>query len=148
MPHSSSYRNIQRFSKAEQPDEVLVIRFDDQLYFGNADYFKEMIIDIANEKADSLKLLVVDASSIHDVDSTGLLLLEQLINYFQKKKITVAFSGIIGPVRDKLLKTGMMKIIGERNQFLKIHDAITYYQNLKKGTQQGWSPEAIQSNKE
>ena len=40
---TNNYRNIERFPDAEQMPDELLIRFDDQLYFANATYFKDVI---------------------------------------------------------------------------------------------------------
>ncbi|MEL6924257.1 MAG: solute carrier family 26 protein [Bacteroidota bacterium] len=148
LPNTNSYRNIQRFEDAAQPEEVLVVRFDDQLYFGNAAYFQEVIRELADEKGDGLQLLVINAGSIHELDSTGVHALEQLVHHFQQQQIEVYFAGFIGPVRDKLLKCGLMEKIGEQRFFLNVHSAITSFQNLQRGEQSGWNRSAIQSNLE
>ena len=71
LPESINYRNIDRFESAKEPEDILVIRFDDQLYFGNASYFQETIQELVNEIASKPKMVLLDASSIHDMDSTG-----------------------------------------------------------------------------
>jgi len=43
LPGTRSYRNLDRFENAGLPKDEIVIRFDDQLYFGNADYFQELL---------------------------------------------------------------------------------------------------------
>jgi len=146
LPQTRSYRNVNRFENAEQPDDVLVVRFDDQLYFGNADFFKDSIKGLAKEKGAPLQLIVIDCSSIHEIDSTGLHALEQLLSHFREMKIDVYFARFIGPVRDKILKTGLMEKIGMENQFLQVQDAVDYHTNLKMGVKKGWNPEAIQTN--
>ena len=135
-----------RFDKANQPDDILVIRFDNQLYFANASYFLDIIKELTIEKGAELKLLILDATSMHDIDSTGLHALEEILTFLENRDIELYLSGAIGPVRDKLQITGLAKKIGEKNHFLRIHDAVVYYQNSRKGNTTGWAPEALQSN--
>ncbi len=146
LPNSPAYRNVLRFDKVNQPDDILVVRFDNQLYFANASYFLDIIKELTIEKGDELKLLILDATSMHDIDSTGLHALEEMLAFLERRNIELYLSGAIGPVRDKLQLAGLAQKIGEKNHFLRIHDAVVYYQNSGKGNGTGWLPEALQSN--
>ncbi|MBX2817727.1 MAG: sulfate permease, partial [Saprospiraceae bacterium] len=142
LPGSQNYRNIDRFDLIEKSEDALIVRFDDQLYFGNAAYFQDSLMRLAKPREESLRLIVLDASSIHDIDSTGFDALSQVIEYFNERNIRVCLAGMIGPVRDKIARTGFVEKIGQKNQFLSVHDAITA---CEKG-EGGWTTDAIQSN--
>lgn len=146
LPDSINYRSIDRFESAEQPDEVLIMRFDDQLYFGNADYFKETILKFIFLKKEKVEIFILDASSIHELDSTGAHAIEDLYHYFKESNIEFYISGMIGPFRDKARKVGLLKLLGEKKFFLNIHQAVTHFKNLKKGESGNWSAEALQTN--
>ncbi len=142
---TTAYRNIERFEEAVQVDDILILRFDNQLYFANAVYFKDQIKAMVNERDDQLKLLILDASTIHDMDSTGLHALEEIHLFLERKDIKLNISGAIGPVRDLLFKSGMMTAIGEDCQFLKIHHAIQHFRN--NGVfPEAWQEKALQTN--
>ena len=148
LPNSATYRNIERFEHVDLDDEVLVIRFDNQLYFANANYFLDTIKDLAVAEGEVLKLVVLDASSIHDIDSTGIHALEELLQFLSNRGVKLYLAGVIGPVRDLLQLTGLADRIGEKSQFLRTHDAVVYFQNSENGTSVNWSPDALQSNVE
>ncbi len=146
LPGTQYYRNIKRFQEAEQSDEVLIIRFDDQLYFGNAAYFKEHIKKLVRQKGPDLRLLIMDASSMHDIDSTGIHALEEIHNYLKGRNICLNLCGVIGPVRDMLFKVHLIDHFGKENFFMYIQNAEeAYYQKVeeKNGC---WNPSAIQTN--
>ena len=124
LPTSPLYKNITRFPDATQRDDILIVRFDAQLYFGNANYFKETLTSLINEKGDPLQLFILDASSIHDIDSSGLHAFKDVLDLLEQKQIQFYLSGAIGPVRDILKQTGLMERIGTDCQFLRIHDAM------------------------
>ena len=146
MPDSAKYRNISRFPKATQWDDIVIMRFDAQLYFANAEFFRETIETITERKNGDLKLIILDCSSIHDVDSSGVQVLKEVIDYLNERGIKFYFSGVIGPVRDMFAKTDLMETIGFENQFLRIHDAVVYYKSSNIGSSINWSPDAIQTN--
>ena len=146
LPDSDSYRNIDRFDSVEQPKDVLIIRFDDQLYFGNASFFQDSIHELIEKSEDQIQLLILDASSMHVIDSTGFHAMEEIYEYLLKKNIQFYISGMIGPVRDKAILCGFIEKMGIKNQYLNIHQAVSHYQNLENGIEKGWSPDAIQNN--
>lgn len=138
-PH---FRNVDRFTEARQFEDVQIMRFDAQLYFGNAEYFRETIEDLVSEKGDKLKLFVLDASSIHDIDSSGIHILREVITYFKNRNIEFNVVAAIGPVRDTLHKNGLIEEIGQENCFLHVQDAVQTFQDEKPA----WSPDALQTN--
>lgn len=146
LPGSINYRNIDRFESAKEPEDVLVIRFDDQLYFGNACYFQETIQDIVKEREVPPKMVLLDASSIHDMDSTGLHTLEEMQKYLNNKNIIFYISGMIGPVRDFATKCGFIEKMGEQKYFLNIHQGVTQFNNIQEGLEKTWTRDALQSN--
>ena len=143
LPGTRSYRNLDRFENAGLPKDEVVIRFDDQLYFGNADYFQDTIKKLADELGKDLKIVLLDFSSIHEVDSTGIHALQDVYHYFSNKNVKLYLACVIGPVRDQLTKSGITELIGEKNQFLKVHDALLYHRSERNDL---WKSEALQTN--
>lgn len=148
LPGSINYRNINRFESANEPENILILRFDDQLYFGNASYFQEMIQDLVAERKEPLKMVLLDASSMHGMDSTGLHTLEEVQKYLNSKNITFYISGMIGPVRDFVTKSGFIDRMGAQSYFLNIHQGVTHFKNINQGLEEVWTPEALQSNQD
>ena len=146
IPNTTSYRNIERFKSVKEPAEALVIRFDNQLYFANASPFKDTIKSLVRERKGKLSALVLDASSIHDIDSSGLHALEEIHRYLKNNGITFCLTGVIGPVRDILKKSGMMEIIGIENFYLKNQDAVLSHHPFASKQNEIWTKEAIQTN--
>ncbi len=142
LPGSNVYRSTARFHEALEEKGVLIVRFDAHLYFGNAAYFRSTIERLVEER-EPLKLFVLDASGIHDVDSTGVEALRDVMDWLRMRRIRFYVSGAIGPVRDVLFRNDLMEEIGLKNQFLKIQDAIDFFRE-----EGGFSPggEALQSN--
>jgi SulP family sulfate permease len=146
LPGSINYRNIDRFESAKEPVDILVFRFDDQLYFGNASYFQETTQELINEREVAPKMVLLDASSIHGMDSTGLHTLEEMQHYLDNKNITFYISGMIGPVRDFATKSGFIEKMGEQKYFLNIHQGVTHFKNMQEGLEKTWTRDALQTN--
>ncbi|MEM9546329.1 MAG: solute carrier family 26 protein [Bacteroidota bacterium] len=132
LPNSTSYLNVNRYEMAEKVEGALILRFDDQLYFANASYFLDSVQQFVDDDQELLRLFVLDASNIHNVDSTGVHALEDVYKFLKKRKITFYISGLVGPVRDRLSKAGFLEKMGDGSLFLDIHNAIADYE--KRGT--------------
>ncbi|MCB0644200.1 MAG: solute carrier family 26 protein [Phaeodactylibacter sp.] len=130
LPTSTMYKNISRFPDAIQQNDILIVRFDAQLYFGNANYFADTLKNLIEQKGKQLRLFILDASSIHDIDTSGLYAFTEILDYLELHQIQFYLSGAIGPVRDILHKNGLMERIGQDCQFLRIHDAMTAFEKV------------------
>ena len=128
VPNSHFYRNVKRFDNLEVKDDVLIYRFDAQLFFANINFFKDKLYDFEKEKGDNLKLLIIDGESINNVDSTAIHALEEIVLDFNSRNIDVYFTGIKGPVRDKMLTSGFIKMASQDNFFMSIQDGIDNYE--------------------
>lgn len=146
LPNSNHYRNITRFSDAIQEEDVLIIRFDAQLFFGNAEYLKNTIKEVTRNKEEKLNLLILDATSINDVDSTGMHTMEEILEYLTERQIMLYLVNVIGPVRDKMYKTGLMSKVGTANFFLSIDDALQHYKSNDQDASEYWTSRAVQTN--
>lgn len=142
LGNSRTYRNIDRYSDAIVDEDVLIFRFDSQLYFANADNFSESIELLLKKRGDKLRCFVLDASSITDIDSTGMHIMEQLVKDLRDRNIAFKVASVRGPVRDKLKRSGIIEHIGHEHFYLDVADAADACKGIEK--QQKFT--ALQSN--
>jgi SulP family sulfate permease len=131
VPNSHFYRNVKRFDNLEEKEEILIYRFDAQLFFANVNYFKDKLYDYERRKNDQLKLLIIDGESINNIDSTAIHALEEIIDDFNSRDIEVFFTGIKGPVRDKMIRSGFINKAKEDHFFMSIQDAVDSYEAIR-----------------
>lgn len=127
VPNSNFYRNKNRFEEVIIEDDILVFRFDAQLFYANSNYFREKLDEMAEKKGDKLRLIVLDAESINRVDSTGVEALKERIKYYKKKNVKFYFAGVKGPVRDDLFRCGILEIIDIQHFFMRANQAVKFY---------------------
>lgn len=132
VPDSDFYRNRERFSEVIIDEEVLVFRFDAQLFYANSSYFIETLELMAEKRGDKLKLIVLDAESINRVDSTGVEMLKERIRYYQKRGILFYFAGVKGPVRDHLFRGKILDLITLDHFYMRVNGAVNYYKTGEK----------------
>jgi sulfate permease, SulP family len=123
---SDYFKNVERFEDVNEREDLLVLRFDSQLYFGNTDFFKTELTRRVERKKGKLSAIILNAESINYIDSTGAIVLCNVIKEYKVKEIQFFITGAIGPTRDILLKSGVMKELGEDYLFVKTHEAVDF----------------------
>lgn len=154
IPHSTelgrlgdtkNFRNIDRYTEAKTYKKVLIYRFDSQLYFANVSYFQDQLEDLVNSRGDKLELLILDASAIHYVDSTGIHTLKKVVENLREQGVEFYIAGAIGPVRDKLKTCDIVSKMGQNNFFFDVNDALSaYHQEKERQPDHKYSP--LQTN--
>ncbi|QXP66478.1 SulP family inorganic anion transporter [Polaribacter sp. AHE13PA] len=139
VPNSNFYRNRSRFEEVIIEDDVLIFRFDAQIFYANSSYFRDKLDEMAYRKGDALKLIVLDAESINRVDSTGVEMLKERIKYYKKKGITFLLAGVKGPVRDDLFRSGILSIIDINHFFMRSNDAVKFYKTGDRKQQEKYA---------
>ncbi|WP_299015968.1 solute carrier family 26 protein [uncultured Polaribacter sp.] len=136
VPNSYFYRNKVRFEDVEIKEDILIFRFDAQLFYANSSYFRDKLDEMMHSKGAQLKLVVLDAESINRVDSTGIEMLKERVKYCQKKGITFYFAGVKGPVRDDFFRSGMLDIISSNHFFMRVNQAVKCYRTGDRSQQE------------
>lgn len=139
VPNSNFYRNKSRFEEVIIENDILIFRFDAQLFYANSGYFRDKLDEMASKKGNQLKLIVLDAESINRVDSTGLEILKERIKYYKKRGVTFYFAGVKGPVRDDLFKCGVLSIIDINHFFMRANDAVKFYKTGDREEQEKYA---------
>ncbi len=127
IPGTTDYRNRIRHTDVEMIPELLIFRFDDQLYFANATYFKDKILEqIARRPV--TKHLILECSNMHDLDSTGVNALEEIHHYLGEAGIGFSVANLTDRVEDIFERSGLSGSIGLENHFVNIHQAVERFQ--------------------
>ena len=146
VPDSNFYRNKNRFEEVIIEKDILVFRFDAQLFYANSNYFRDRLDEMIDQKGNALKLIVLDAESINRVDSTGLEMLKERVKFFQKKGINFYFAGVKGPVRDDLFRSGILDIIDIKHFFMRVNQAVKFYKTGDRTHQEKYAKYIHQAN--
>ena len=143
---TNDFRNVGRFEEIDVRDDVLVLRHDAQLYFANVTHFIDAVKKEVELKGAPLKVFVLHCGSISSIDATALQALKELIAELQLKGIQVAFSGLIGPVRDFLFKTKFIEELGVKHFYNDVQTAIDCFDNCTDEKQKQVFKHALQTN--
>ncbi len=125
---SEYYKNIERFGdEIEKRDDLLILRFDSQLYFGNKSYFKAHLMKEVKAKGDTLKGVILNAEAINYIDSTSASMLISVINELHNRNLQFYIAGAIGPTRDIIFSSGIIDALSKEFLFVKTKEAVAYF---------------------
>ncbi|WP_430967299.1 SulP family inorganic anion transporter [Spongiimicrobium sp. 2-473A-2-J] len=124
------YKNIDRFGEeVEIREDLLIIRFDAQLYFGNASFFKTQLFKQVAAKGGKLKGVVLNAEAINYIDSTAAKMLVAVIGELQQRGVQFYIAGAIGPARDIFFSSGIIDLLKKEHLFVQTKEAVAYFDN-------------------
>lgn len=136
VPGSQFYRNVKRFDELETQENLLILRIDAQIYFANANYVREAIDYFLRKKGQGIQGLVINSDSINKLDSSAIHSLADLVDDLQDAGISLMFSGVIGPVRDQMVKAHLVEKVGKDNFFMSVQEAVDYFNKQNVGQEQ------------
>ena len=107
-------RDATRFELPLLPPQVGALRFDSSLFFFNVSYFENAVLKLVRDNPDS-KYILIAGSGINHLDGSGVEIISSLARHLHESGITLVFSGLKMQVMEVMLRTGLVKTIGERN---------------------------------
>ena len=124
LPNTTSYRNLERHPEAMIIPGLLALRIDSQFYFGNVTFLKDTLQDLEANMGAPLRAVVIDASSINQLDSSADLALRQIVEDYRQRDIDFYLAKVKGPVMDVMKKSGLHEFIGPQHFTHRVHDAV------------------------
>ncbi len=101
MPGSEHFRNVLRHPEVECDPHLVIVRVDENLFFGNAEGIEERLFAIVDEHPEAKHLILV-MSSVSHVDATAADMLEYLNATLGERGIRLHLAEVKGPVMDRL----------------------------------------------
>ena len=119
-----SYRDLQRFGLPHPHPQLVVLRFDSALSFVTAAPFEDGMLRAARAQPD-VRIVLVSAAGINDIDATGLYTLAGLMERFHAQGQSIAFCGLKKQVIDAMERDGLWARIAEQARYRSEQQAIT-----------------------
>lgn len=109
---AKGYHDTKRHPEGRQIPGLVLFRWDEQLFFANAEVFREQAVQALLRAPPPVRRLIVVSDAITDVDITAADAIVNLHNELQKLGIELRFAGMKGPVKDQLRHYGTLDTIG------------------------------------
>lgn len=121
IPGAQHFRNIKRYDVLTHP-EVVTLRVDESLYFANARYLEDYILNrVAGDE--DLKHVVLMCSAVNEVDMSALESLEAINQRLESMGIKLHLSKVKGPVMDRLKRAHFLEEL-TGNVYLSQYEAM------------------------
>lgn len=98
-----------------KPDcpQILQLRIDSEIYFGNAQFLAEHILERLEESSSSVKYLLLDFQAVNFIDITGIDELRVLMEDIKSRGVQPAFINITPPVEKVFISSGLINDIDQ-----------------------------------
>jgi len=96
--------------------EVIALRFDDALYFANAAFFEDQVLEAVASKPQARVLLII-GGGINQIDASGDEVVRHLVERLRASGLSVVFCGLKKQVLDVMRRTHLDTLIGAENIF-------------------------------
>jgi SulP family sulfate permease len=107
VPDTEHFRNIKRHEVVQSP-EVLSVRVDESLYFANAAFLEDTLMELVAEQP-QVKHLVLICSAINAIDTSALETLMAVNQNLKSLEIKLHLSEVKGPVMDRLRRSHFLE---------------------------------------
>jgi SulP family sulfate permease len=121
LPGQDLFRDVSHHADAKTYPGLLIFRFENTLFFANANYFSDQVKLRIKESTEPVREVLIDCEAMSLIDKTGASALIDVYTELGEKGITVSLARARYDVRERIRRTGIEEAIGED----RIYDTIT-----------------------
>jgi high affinity sulfate transporter 1 len=125
--HVKGYHDITRYPEARRIPGLVLFRWDAPLFFANAEFFHERVLDAVARSPTPVRWLVVAAEPVTSIDVTAADVICELDDALRAAGIELCFAEMKDPVKDKLKRFGLFTRLGENTFFATLGEAVNAY---------------------
>ena len=124
IPSTTSWAPLDGSEHAIEVPGVLVVLFATPLWYANASRFRTDLTAAVDRAGHSLRLVVLDAMGMTDLDYTGACALRQMLDQLDHSGVSFAMARTDRTVRAGLARSGLLAQIGEDHLFASVGEAV------------------------
>jgi high affinity sulfate transporter 1 len=132
------YHDITRYPDARLIPGLVLFRWDAPLFFANAEFFRERVLDAVAKSPTPVRWLVVAAEPVTSVDVTACDTVAELDQALHARGIELCFAELKDPVKDKLKRFGLFAQLGEAYFFPTVGSAVSSYLEINHVEWEDW----------
>jgi MFS superfamily sulfate permease-like transporter len=131
IPGSDTYRDIRRHPEAQTVPGLLIFRFDAELVFPSSRYFVREALLRVKESPVPVRVFLINAETINDIDVTGTMLLLRLQRKLAAKNIPLWIAQMQDPVIDKLRRLEAGRPLVGEHLYPSVKEAVADFENAQ-----------------
>ena len=124
IPSTTSWAPLDGSEHAIEVPGVLVVLFATPLWYANASRFRTDLTAAVDRAGHSLRLVVLDAMGMTDIDYTGACALRQMLDQLDHSGVSFAMARTNKTVRAGLARSGLLARIGGDQLFASVGEAV------------------------
>ncbi len=132
------YHDIKRYPDARRIPGLVLFRWDAPLFFANAEFFRERVLDAVETSPTPVRWLVIAAEPVTSVDVTACDVVAELDQALHAQGVELCFAELKDPVKDKLKRFGLFAQLGENYFFPTIGVAVSRYLEISNVKWDDW----------
>lgn len=125
------YHDLTRYPDARVQAGLLLFRWDAPLFFANAEWFRDLVLEAIDNASTRTQWLVVASDPITNVDLTAADMLLELDKALQEREVRLCFASMKDPVKDQLKRFGLYEHFGEDTFYPTLGQAVSQYRRAQ-----------------
>ena len=111
-------------NRAQAVPGLLIYRFDAPLFFANAGRLRDDISEAIEAAEPSIRMVLIDAEAISDIDSTGAQVINELLDGLKERDIVLGLARVRTELRDELAGSHIEERVGADHIYLEVDDGV------------------------
>jgi sulfate permease, SulP family len=124
VPGSDLFVESHRSHELETWPQLLLVRIDESLFFGNAAALQSFVMDKLGARPEVTDVILI-CGAVNAIDSSALQMLEDLSESLQHGGVTIHLAEVKGPVMDRLEGSRLLRMLGRQRVHRSIAAAIS-----------------------
>ncbi|MDO5691387.1 MAG: SulP family inorganic anion transporter [Pseudomonadota bacterium] len=121
------YHDVTRHPEGRFVPGLVLFRWDEQLFFANADLFHEAVLQAVDQAITPTRQVIVAADAVNDIDVTAADMLAVLDHELEARGIDLQFAGLKGHVKDLIMRYGLSPRFDAEHFHPTVGNAVNVY---------------------
>ena len=127
-PDEDVYRDLDEHPENQAVPGLVILRIDAELFFANAQRFRDRVRQLVEEAEPPARAVLVDAEAVYRLDLTAADMLKELAGELEEESVELLFARVKHPVREMMRRSGVEETVGSSVFFLRVSDGVEEYQ--------------------
>jgi sulfate permease, SulP family len=121
------YHDVTRSPTAQTIPGLVVYRFDAPIFFPNAIYFRDQVLELVERTVPKPRWLMLNAEAVTYVDATAVDMLLELRQALADDGVLLTVARAKGMLRDVFDSTGVTRAVGSENFFPTVRAGVAAF---------------------
>jgi SulP family sulfate permease len=129
---SGTQRMVPVSSHAQVLPGLVIYRFHHSMYFANAEYFLQEVVELVDDAQPPIAWFCIDATAMDDIDYSAAGTLREICLLLKGKSIRMVFAEVAPYIFNELEKSHIIDLIGTEAVYQTINDVENAYKQRKQ----------------